>query len=80
MINFNEKPKSATGYLSKNENDIKKEKKIWHLVYPDNRLELKHKDYFELKKLSKKLGIDLIVTPWDEKSVNFVSKVGSKIY
>ena len=32
MINFNEKPKRATGYLSKNENDIKKEKKkIWHL-------------------------------------------------
>ena len=79
MINFNEKPKSATGYLSKNENDIKKEKKkfgTW--VYPDNRLELKHKDYFELKKLSKKLGIDLIVTPWDEKSVNFVVKLGVK--
>ncbi len=79
MINFNEKPKVATGYLSKNEKDIKKiKKKFGTWVYPDSRLELKDKEYYELKKLTKKIKIDLIITPWDEKSVNFVIKLGVK--
>ena len=79
MINFSDKPKVATGYLSKNEKDIKKtKKKFGTWVYPDSRLELNESDYFELKKLCKKLKIDLIVTPWDFKSVDFVLKLGVK--
>tara|TARA_X000000950_G_scaffold289544_1_gene415319 strand:+ start:22613 stop:23671 length:1059 start_codon:yes stop_codon:yes gene_type:complete len=79
MINFGEKPKLATGYLSKNEKDIKKiKKKFGTWVYPDIRLELSESDYFELKKLCKKLKIDLIVTPWDYKSVEFVLRLNVK--
>lgn len=81
LVNYNHIPKTSNGYLSKNENDIKKQKmKFGSWVYPDNRLELSEKNYFEIKKFTKKIGIDLIVTPWDEKSVQFVKKLGVKFF
>ena len=67
----------STGYLSKNEKDINhKSKKFGTWVYPDLRLELTDQNYLELKKYCKKLKIDFIVTPWDEKSVDSLLKIG----
>lgn len=69
--------KNPIGYLSKNEFDIKKEKiKFGGWTYPDIRLELKDNDYKKIKKLCKKIKIDLIITPWDDKSLNFINKLG----
>ena len=66
----------SNGYLSKNEKDIKhKTKKFGSWVYPDTRLELSDKDYYAIKAYCKKLNIDLIITPWDEKSTNSVLKI-----
>ena len=79
LLNFNYKIEKGTGYLSKNKNDIpKKSVKFGNWVYPDERLELNQTDYNKIKKLCKKLEIDLIVTPWDEKSVDFLCKLGVK--
>ena len=79
LLNFNYKIKKGTGYLSKNKNDIPKTSvKFGNWVYPDSRLELNHDDYVKIKKLCKKLKIDLIITPWDEKSTDFVCKLGIK--
>ena len=52
IINFGLSPKKSNGYLSRNENDIKKATiKFGGWVYPDTRLELSHKDYFKIKKV-----------------------------
>ena len=73
LVNFNQSPGKSIGYLSKNAKDIKKTKiKFGGWVYPDIRLELSDKDYFEIKRYTKKLKIDLIITPWDETSMLFV--------
>ena len=81
LINFNSKPGFSKGYLSKNEKDVKKKNtKFGAWVYPDTRLELSLLDYKKIKKLTKKIGIDLIITPWDEKSVIFVKKLGVKFF
>ncbi len=81
ILNFGLKKKIPKGYLSKNEKDIPKKKiKFGGWVYPDVRLELNYKDYFEIKKYCKKLKIDLIITPWDESSVEFVKKIGVKAF
>ena len=61
--------------MSKNEFDIKKIK-FGGWTYPDIRLELKDNDYKKIKKLCKKIKIDLIITPWDDKSLNFINKLG----
>ena len=42
---------------------LKKNTKFGSWVYPDTRLELSKKDYIKIKKLTKKIGIDLIITP-----------------
>ena len=79
MLNFGLKIPTPHGYLSKNKNDIpKRMPKFGKWVYPDVRLELEKKDYFKIKNFCKKIKIDLIVTPWDEKSVDFLSKLGIK--
>jgi len=81
ILNYNLKNKKPIGYLSKNENDIPKSKvKFGGWVYPDIRLELDLKDYIEIKKYCKKIKIDLIITPWDEKSVEFVKRLGVKAF
>ena len=81
LVNFNTSPGISNGYLSKNENDInKKNTKFGSWAYPDVRLELSEKDYIKIKKLTKKIGIDLIITPWDEKSAVFIRKLGVKFF
>tara|TARA_B100001057_G_scaffold498900_1_gene607564 strand:- start:528 stop:1604 length:1077 start_codon:yes stop_codon:yes gene_type:complete len=81
ILNYYLKNKKPVGYLSKNEFDIPKTKiKFGGWVYPDIRLELNLKDYKEIKRYCKKLKIDLIITPWDEKSVEFVKKLGVKAF
>ena len=81
LVNFNTSPGKSNGYLSKNEKDIKKQTtKFGKWVYPDTRLELTLSDYKEIKKLTRKLKLDLIITPWDEKSVQFVKRIGVKFF
>ena len=80
LLNFGLKTKKPIGYLSKNEKDIPKNKvKFGGWVYPDIRLEFNKQQYFEIKKFCKKINIDLIVTPWDEKSVDMLVKLKVKI-
>jgi len=77
LVNDKSKLKKAKGYLSKHENDINhKSPKFGAWTYPDTRLELIEKDYYEIKNYCKKLKVDLVVTPWDETSVNFLIKLG----
>ena len=81
LVNFNTSPGKSNGYLSKNEKDIKKQTtKFGTWVYPDTRLELTLSDYKAIKKLTRKLKLDLIITPWDEKSVQFVKRIGVKFF
>lgn len=77
LVNDKTQLKKARGYLSKNEKDIyRKSPKFGAWTYPDIRLELSEKNYLEIKNFCKKLKVDLIVTPWDEKSVDFLVKLG----
>jgi len=79
LVNYGSSPGKSKGYLSKNEKDIKKQTtKFGTWVYPDTRLELTLSDYIKIKKLTKKLNLDLIITPWDEKSVQLIKKIGVK--
>ncbi len=81
LVNYNTSPGRSNGYLSKNEKDIKKKNtKFGTWVYPDTRLELSFSDYKKIKKLTKSLDLDLIITPWDEKSVKFIKKIGVKFF
>jgi len=69
-----------TGYLSKDEYDIPKEKKwfgTW--VYPDKRLEFSDEEILELWKYADFNGLDFIVSPWERKSVDFLVKHKSKV-
>ena len=80
LLNFNEKVGVPNGYLSKNENDIPKSKpKFGGWVYPDIRLEFNERDYLKIKKYCNKIKIDLIVTPWDEKSVDLLKRIKIKV-
>jgi sialic acid synthase SpsE len=80
LLNFNLKAKKPIGYLSKSKFDIpKKIVKFGKWVYPDTRLELKKNDYKKIKNFCKKIKIDLIITPWDEKSTDFVCQLGVKV-
>ena len=80
LLNFNLKTKKPIGYLSKSKFDIpKKIVKFGKWVYPDTRLELKKNDYKKIKNFCKKIKIDLIITPWDEKSTDFVCQLGVKV-
>lgn len=79
LVNDKTKLKKAKGYLSKNVNDINhKSPKFGAWTYPDVRLELSNNDYFEIKKYCKKLKVDLVVTPWDESSVDFLLNLNVK--
>ena len=79
LLNINYKIKNGIGYLSKHKNDIPKTStKFGAWSYPDERLELKNSDYKKIKSYCRKIKIDLIITPWDERSVDFVSKLGVK--
>ena len=77
LVNNKTLLKKAKGYLSKNENDINHSSpKFGAWTYPDTRLELSERQYQIIKKYCKKLKVDLIVTPWDEKSVDFLIDLG----
>ncbi len=81
LLNFNEEIKTPNGYLSKDENDIPKTKPgfgAW--AYPDTRLEFDSKDYKKIISYCKKINIDLIITPWDEKSVDLLKKLRVKVF
>ncbi len=79
LLELGTNPKEPNGYLSKNSNDMTKiNTKFGKWVYPDVRLELSKDDYTEIKRYCKKIKIDLIITPWDEASVDFILKLGVK--
>ena len=81
LLNFGLKPQNAKGYLSKNENDTNHTlTKYGAWTYPDVRLELSDRDYFKIKKLCKIKKIDLIITPWDNSSADFIEKLGVKFF
>jgi len=81
LLNFGEKVKTPNGYLSKHENDIPKKKPgfgAW--AYPDTRLEFDENNYKKIISYCKKIKIDLIITPWDEKSVDLLKKLRVKVF
>lgn len=79
LVNDQSKLKKAKGYLSKHEKDINhKSPKFGAWTYPDTRLELSDNDYRKIKDYCAKLKVDLVVTPWDERSVDFLIKLGVK--
>ena len=54
LVNDKSKLKKAKGHLSKNENDINhKSPKFGAWTYPDIRLELSERSYFEIKNIAK---------------------------
>ena len=71
-----EKP---TGYLSKDEFDLPDEEKAFGTwTYPDTRLEFSNDKFLELWKYSEQLGLDFIVSPWEENSVDFLVESGAR--
>ena len=79
LVNDQSKLKKAKGYLSKHEKDINHSSpKFGAWTYPDVRLELSDNDYKKIKNYCTKLKVDLVVTPWDERSVDFLVKLGVK--
>jgi len=69
-----------TGYLSQSPNDLPDESKAfgsWN--YPDVRLEFTDEQHLELWKYSEKLGMDYIVSPWDENSLDFLVNNKAKV-
>ena len=73
LVDPNTKLVDPTGYLSKNENDIPTENKAFGTwTYPDKRLEFNDDTYKELITYSKEKKLEFIVSPWEEKSVDFL--------
>ena len=69
-----------TGYLSRDENDLPTEEKAFGTwTYPDKRLEFGDEQFLELWKYTESKGIDFIVSPWEEKSVDFLVKHKAKV-
>ena len=68
-----------TGYLSRDEHDISQEKKAYGTwVYPDKRVELTDEQHLELWKYAESIGIDYLVSPWEEMSVDFLVEHNAK--
>ena len=69
-----------TGYLSKDENDLPSEDKAFGTwTYPDRRLEFTDEQVLELWKYTESIGLDFIISPWEEKSVDFLSENNAKV-
>ena len=69
-----------TGYLSKDENDFPSEDKAFGTwTYPDKRLEFTDEEVLKLWKYTESIGLDFIVSPWEEKSVDFLVKNNAKL-
>jgi|TARA_B100001094_G_C18173420_1_gene796489 N,N'-diacetyllegionaminate synthase len=75
--NINLNPK---GYLSKSVTDISKDQPEYgNWSYPDTRLELSEDEYVKLKKIAEQNNVDFFASPWDEKSLDFLIKIGVSI-
>lgn len=71
---------TPTGYLSQNANDFPDESKAFGTWdYPDTRLEFTNDQHLELWKYAEKLGMDYIISPWDENSLEFLVKNNAKV-
>ena len=71
---------TPTGYLSQNANDLPDESKAFGTWdYPDTRLEFTNDQHLELWKYAEKLGMDYIISPWDENSLEFLVKNNAKV-
>lgn len=71
---------TPTGYLSQNATDMPDETKAfgsWN--YPDTRLEFTDEQHLELWKYSEEVGLDYIVSPWDEHSLEFLVANNAKV-
>jgi len=69
-----------TGYLSVDENDLPSEEKAFGTwTYPDKRLEFTDEQFVELWKYAESKGLNFIVSPWEENSVDFLAKNGAKV-
>jgi N,N'-diacetyllegionaminate synthase len=70
-----------TGILSQDENDIPSDEKkafgTW--TYPDSRLEFSDEKHLELWKYTESIGMDYVVSPWEEKSVDFLANNKAKV-
>ena len=72
--------KVPTGYLSQTPNDLPTESKAFgSWDYPDVRLEFTDEQHLELWRYSEKLGMDYIVSPWDENSLDFLVTNKAKV-
>jgi len=71
---------TPTGYLSVDENDLPTEEKAFGTwTYPDKRLEFTDQQVLDLWKYAESKGLDFIVSPWEEHSVNFLADNGAKV-
>jgi N,N'-diacetyllegionaminate synthase len=71
---------TPTGYLSIDENDMPTEEKAFGTwTYPDKRLELEDEQILDLWKYSESKGLDFIVSPWEERSVDFLAENQAKV-
>ncbi len=69
-----------TGYLSKDENDLPTEEKAFGTwTYPDKRLEFNDEQVLEIWKYSESKGLEFIVSPWEENSVDFLVDNKAKV-
>ena len=69
-----------TGYLSLDENDLPTKKKAFGTwIYPDKRLEFTGEQFLELWRYAESKGLDFIVSPWEEKSVDFLVENKAKV-
>ena len=71
---------TPTGYLSADEKDLPTEEKAFGTwTYPDKRLELTDEQILDLWKHTESIGMDFIVSPWEERSVDFLADNGAKV-
>jgi sialic acid synthase SpsE len=69
-----------TRYLSRDENDISDEKMAFGTgVYPDQRVEFSYDQHLELWAYADSVGIDYLVSPWEEKSMDFLAENNAKV-
>lgn len=80
LLDPNIEIQKPTGYLSEDENDLPTESKAFGTwTYPDERLEFNDEIYYELINYSQKKNLDFIVSPWEEKSVDFLVSNNAKV-
>ena len=74
------KLETPTGYLSKDAEDLPDESKAFGTwTYPDTRLEFTDDQHLELWDHATRLGLNYIVSPWDENSLEFLVENKAKV-